>query len=67
MSLDYHTLPVEKLQHRIDSLMETISFNLQIGKSESVSSARAEIEIIQTELIRRKKEMQNGRITYANH
>jgi hypothetical protein len=41
--------------------METISFNLQIGKSESVSSARAEIEIIQAELIRRKKEMQNGR------
>ena len=42
MSLDYHTLPVERLQRRIDSLMETISFNLQIGKSESVSSARAE-------------------------
>ena len=61
MSLDYHTLPVERLQHRIDSLKEMLNFNLQLGKRESISAANSEIEIIQAELIRRKKEMQNGR------
>jgi len=61
MSFDSHPVPVERLQHRIDSLKEMLNFNLQLGKRESISAANSEIEIIQAELIRRKKEMQNGR------